>query len=54
MFIMVMNGHSSPMLFEFISVPLCHGSSCPIMGGTCKKERINTIDLDVKGQGHNK
>ena len=29
----VMNGRSSPVLFEFISVPICHGPSCPITGG---------------------
>ena len=29
----VMKGRSSPVLFEFISVPVCHGPSCPITGG---------------------
>ena len=29
----VMNGRSSPVLFEFISVPICYGPSFPITGG---------------------
>ena len=29
----IMNGRSSPVLLEFISVPICHGQSCPITGG---------------------
>ena len=28
-----MNGRSSPVLLEFILVPICHGPSCPITGG---------------------
>ena len=30
MFIIFMPGRSSPEKIEFISLPVCHGSSCPI------------------------